>query len=77
MSDPVLLDMSRMIGEIHGTLKSMEQRHDQTMETLEKHDGRISHLEETKNKAHGFAIAFGGLSGAIGTYLTHVVGVFK
>lgn len=77
MSDQVLLDMSRMIGEIHGTLKSMEQRHDQTMETLSKHDDRISDLETTKHKAHGFAIALGGISGAVGTYLTHVIGVFK
>lgn len=77
MSDNVLLDMNRMIGEIHGTLKSMERRHDETMEKLDKHEVRIVSLEQTKHTAHGVAIGLGGISGIVGTYFSHIIGIFK
>lgn len=77
MSDNVLLDMSRMIGEIHGTLKAMETRHDQTMETLTKHDERITDLETTKHKAHGLALGLGAVAGFVSSNLHNFFGMFK
>lgn len=77
MSDQVLLDMSRMIGEIHGTLKAMETRHDQTMKTLTKHDERITDLETTKHKAHGLALGLGAVAGFLSSNLQHLFGFFK
>lgn len=77
VSDQILIEMSEKIGQIHGTLKAMEKRHDDTMETLKSHDDRLDTLEETKYKAHGFLIGVAGLAGAVGSYASHLLGVFK
>ncbi len=75
MSDKnILIEMSERLGQIHGTVSALDKKQDDFMTCVRSHESRLSELEATKHKAHGYIVGVSTISAFIGAAISNLWG---